>query len=89
MTAPTLEHGTYSTYTNHGCTCAACTTANARYHGNQRSRRRAERITIDGRLTHPTCKHGTASSYSNYCCRCEPCTDAHYAADLRRSRSRA
>lgn len=44
-----IKHGTYSSYTNHGCRCRPCTEANSAYHyaymhaDPERLRRHAER----------------------------------------------
>lgn len=66
------DHGTLSTYTNHGCRCEACKRANADYHRNLRRTRRA--ALAAGRA--PGLKHGSFSTYTNHGCRCEACKRA-------------
>lgn len=65
------DHGSSSTYTNHGCRCDACSIAWAR----QQRFGRASRVT---RLAdNPTlADHGSPWTYNNWGCRCRACTDA-------------
>lgn len=81
-------HGTSGGYTNHHCRCNDCRAAWAATTERMRQTRQAQRILIDGRLTHPYATHGTGNAYSNYGCRCSPCTEAWNAAK-RRQRANA
>jgi len=62
------RHGTYNGYGNHGCGCAFCREANARYCYNAKMRRKERGC--------PPSKHGTAGGYGNWGCRCDACTAA-------------
>lgn len=68
-------HGSYSTYSNHGCRCDPCREANRAY----RKRNRA-RACVD---LHDVCpheiEHGKVTSYVHHGCRCELCTEARNA----------
>lgn len=77
-----IDHGSASTYTNHGCRCDECRTAKSAVVARQRSERRA--LLALGLAA--VVEHGRASTYQNYCCRCDPCTDAN-AARLREYRA--
>lgn len=54
----------------------------------RRTRRKGERIEIDGRMVHPDAKHGTLTGYSEHICRCPPCTEANSEAASRRYKTR-
>lgn len=60
------------------------------YKAKQREVRYAERVEIDGRLTHPDAPHGSQHAYSAFGCRCKVCTDenARLARELRARRGR-
>ena len=64
-----VVHGNRSTYTNHGCRCAACTDAQRIYQQNLREKRR--RTDCDKPVP-----HGSANAYTNYGCRCDACRAA-------------
>lgn len=75
-----VEHGSASTYGNHGCRCEPCTAAWTAQFQRQRDQRKAARVEIDGRLVAVNASvHGTEGTYSNHGCRCRPCLDAHAA----------
>lgn len=61
---------------------------NTRKKREQRNRRSAERVLVDGRLVHPNARHGHRGSYTNFMCRCEPCTSAWRKATSRRRAER-
>jgi hypothetical protein len=61
-------HGTYTSYTNHGCRCDDCRAANRRYQASLKERLRSRDV--------PDHVHGTSGGYGNYGCRCLRCTDA-------------
>lgn len=66
-------------------TGVAYSTTNA----GRRTRRRAERVDVGGRLVHPSAEvpHGTETGYTEWSCHCAPCTTAH-AAKLAAYRAR-
>lgn len=93
----TVEHGNYSTYTNHGCRCDLCYEVNRAYKRKRylqtstAERRRLRTIRCKrtgGPCTHDV-EHGNYSTYSNHGCRCEPCRVAWnaYLKELRVRRS--
>ena len=65
------DHGSASTYDNHGCRCDECRAANAARHAAARKRRKVDLGA--GRAVVP---HGKASTYANWGCRCAACTAA-------------
>lgn len=75
---PTKESG--GCYSNHGCRCQVCKTANTRRVQKRRHERAYEEVPQD--------KHGRDSTYVNWGCRCDPCTKAHSdaCADWRKAR---
>lgn len=65
-------------YTNHACRCDTCRLALRAYRANRVAARRAERITVNGRLFAVNAfRHGEDNTYVNWACRCHACTDAH------------
>lgn len=61
------RHGTYNGYSNHGCRCGPCRTANT---ANSKRRR------TSGALTEDDPRHGQPWTYWNYGCKCDPCLKA-------------
>lgn len=63
------RHGTTNGYCNHGCRCADCRRAWARYQAALKAKR-----------TPPgpgDPRHGTNNLYVNFSCRCASCREAH------------
>ena len=75
-----IIHGKASSYTNHGCKCAACKKAWAELIAQSKARRATRPV--------PEHLHGTQNAYGNYGCRCRPCTDAWSASTVDRNRRR-
>jgi len=65
-------HGTLGGYTNHGCRCRACRTANMEAVKARRRERFDKRIDVEGVPYHPDVTHGTTKGSGNYGCRCRP-----------------
>lgn len=73
----TVKHG-LSRYSNHGCRCDVCTTAQRESIRARRRLYRSQRELINGRWVSPTVPvHGTDNGYTNYGCRCEDCVKKH------------
>jgi len=66
-------HGTTTTRYDAGCRCSACREAKRDYIARNRSRLRAERVDVDGHLTHPRASHGTRRGRWYYHCECALC----------------
>lgn len=77
------DHGSRSTYNNHGCRCDECRAAHAAYVARRSAERRAELAA--GAATLP---HGVLSTYNAWGCRCEDCRAAHAARERRYSHQR-
>lgn len=82
------DHGTYTMYVNGECRCDPCKAAHTLHRATERHARYAERIEVDGLLTHPgtTVRHGTDWSYNHYGCRCVVC--AEFKRDRNTTRDR-
>lgn len=83
-----MEHGSASTYTNHGCHCEQCRCAHRAQAARRRAWRRDQRRADDaGRLVAPLPpeQHGNTSTYTNWSCRCRLCAEANrlYCKGLR------
>lgn len=68
------DHGTDSTYVNHGCRCDLCRQAHSEYNRVFRYRR-YERTAANGGVA-PISSHG-ANTYRQWGCRCRTCTDGN------------
>ena len=77
------DHGTPSTYKNHGCRCGACRRAHADHQWNLRRTHLA--ALAAGRA--PGLRHGSPNTYTNHGCRCAACTQAN-TEYMRRYRQR-
>lgn len=78
------DHGSYSTYTNHGCRCVLCRSAWAVWNRRYRRRRRAA-LETDPSIV----EHGKNSTYINYRCTCRECRAAHADYNMARKAARA
>jgi hypothetical protein len=68
------DHGSASTYSNHGCRCDLCRGAWTDYLYEVR-RTRTLRLQKDPSLA----THGKYTTYTNWGCRCDLCRAAHTA----------
>ncbi|SEF34349.1 hypothetical protein SAMN05421837_107332 [Amycolatopsis pretoriensis] len=84
-------HGTAHGYKNVGCRCVACSEANRAAARDERHRRYARRLLVDGVWVAPVAaeRHGRVTTYNAWGCRCEPCTGAASAERQRLARVRA
>jgi hypothetical protein len=78
-----IPHGTAGGYTNHGCSCAECSTAWAETCMTARERRMAKGLPPGDK------RHGTENGYSNWGCGCDACREAHNASKRRQRRHKA
>jgi len=82
-----IPHGTSGGYSNHSCRCTLCTNANREKQNARTARVRADRVLVDGRLTHPNAVHGTyGKGYIGWQCRCLPCMEANRMQQQQRRR---
>lgn len=71
------DHGSASTYRNHGCRCELCKKAWAAFIAARRAIRFAAPLPVGRR-------HGEYTTYTNYGCRCALCRKAMVAVSRRR-----
>lgn len=78
LTPDDERHGTPNGYSNFGCRCEACVTANSAYQLPMAHTRRR------GGLPPGDRRHGSDNGYTNYGCRCDECRVGRRQAAQRR-----